>query len=295
MITAIPQQSASADDAQAVLAPIDKAGSVGLGEVMRMALDSLVANKIRSLLTMLGVIIGVAAVVALLSLGSGASDAITNQIEGIGTNVLTISPGQQQRGPGSSATDAQNLTVDDANAIAALKLPIIGPAPQFGTQASLVAPAADASANVLGITPEYVCGYNLSIVAGAFISNEQVRGANPVVVLGATLKEDLFGKGEAVGQFVRVNEQALRVIGVLEVKGSSGFGSVDERALVPLSVAQQRLFGGRTPDGNSYRVNSIGLSVINTEDIAYVQQRIEMLLRERHNLKERWQRRPILA
>jgi putative ABC transport system permease protein len=283
--TLTSQPTAASDDAITVLAPIkNDAGRVSVAEVIRIAFDSLVANKVRSLLTMLGVIIGVAAVVALLSLGTGASSAITGQIESIGTNVLTISAGQQQNGPGSGGTAAQNLTIDDSNALAALNLPIIGPAPQFGSQASLVAPAADTSATVTGITPEYAEVNNLSMEVGSFITDDQVQGANTVIVLGATLKEDLFGKGEAIGQFVRVNDQSLRVIGVLALKGSSGFGSVDEQAFVPISVAQQRLFGARTPDGNSFRVSSITLSVINTEDIDYVQQRIEMVLRDRHDL-----------
>jgi putative ABC transport system permease protein len=277
--------STPSDDALTVLAPItNDAGRVSIGEVIRIAFDSLVANKVRSLLTMLGVIIGVAAVVALLSLGSGASGAITGQIESIGTNVLTITAGQQQGGPGSGSTSAQNLTLDDSNAIAALNLPVLGPAPVFGSQASLVAPAADSSATVNGITPEYQEVNTLTMAAGSFISEEQVQGASPVVVLGATLKEELFGKGEAVGQFIRVDSQSLRVIGVLALKGSSGFGSVDEQAFVPITVAQQRLFGARTPDGNGYRVSSITISVINTEDIDYVQQRIEFVLRERHEL-----------
>jgi putative ABC transport system permease protein len=279
--SAIPQAD---EDALTVLAPLPESGSsVGGAEIVRIAFDSLLANKVRSLLTMLGVIIGVAAVVALLSLGEGASAAITGQIESIGTNVLSISAGQQQGGPGAN-TAAQTLTYADAQAIAALNLPIVGPAPQYGASASLVAPAADTSATVTGVTPAYQAVNNLTLSAGSFIGEDQVRGANPVIVLGASLAEELFGSGQAVGQTVRVEGQSLRVVGVLTAEGGGGFGSVDDQAFVPISVAQQRLFGARTPDGNDYLVSSIALSVIDSDDIDRVQARIEALLRERHEL-----------
>ena len=278
------QAPGEADDALTVLAPLPAAGrSVSVGEVVRMAIDSLVANKVRSSLTMLGVIIGVAAVVALLSLGSGASGLITGQIESIGTNVLTVQAGQQQGGPGESAA-AQTLTYADAQAIAALNLPAIGPAPQYGSSASIVAPAADTSASVTGVTPAYQAVNTLALSAGSFISEEQVQGASQVIVLGAAVAEELFGGGQAVGQTVRVEGQALRVIGVLAAEGGGGFGSVDDQAFVPISVAQQRLFGARSADGNDYLVSSISLSVIDSDDIDSVQARIERLLRERHGL-----------
>jgi putative ABC transport system permease protein len=271
----------------AVLEPLDNEGSsvVSLWEVIRISFDSLLANKMRSLLTMLGVIIGVGSVVALLALGNGASAAITGQIQAIGTNVLTVIPGAPgNRGPGSGGS-AQTLTLDDANAISALKLPVVGVAPQFGAGAQVIAPSADKNATVTGVTPEYQVVNNLTLTSGSFFDEGQVRGASPVVVLGATLAHDLFGSGQAVGQTVRVKGQGLRVIGVLATKGSAGFGSVDDQALVPISVAQQRLFGGRTPDGNSYRVSSISLSANESSDLASIQARIAALLRERHQLK----------
>ncbi|MEP7189655.1 MAG: ABC transporter permease [Roseiflexaceae bacterium] len=271
---------------QEVLEPLDenKQGSVSLVEVARLAFGSLMSNKVRSLLTMLGVIIGVASVVALLALGNGATAAITGQIQSIGTNVLTLRPGSpNNRGPGQESA-AQTLTLADSEAIAALKLPIIGPAPQFGGNAQIVAPAADKNATVTGVSATYQAINSLTLASGSFIGEDQVRGANTVVVLGNTLAHDLFGSGQAVGQNVRIKDQTLRVIGVLNLKGSSGFGSVDDQALVPITVAQQRLFGARTPDGNGWQVSSIGVSVTNSNDIDTVQARISALLRERHSL-----------
>jgi putative ABC transport system permease protein len=285
MATTIVNASAPAIE-QDVLEPLDESThrSVSLIEVGRLAFESLLANKVRALLTMLGVIIGVASVVALLAIGNGATASITSQIQSIGTNLLTIMPGSpDRRGPGEQ-NQAQTLTMADVAALAALKLPITGPSPQFGGSGQIVAPAADTNATVTGVTAAYYTISNLKLASGAFLTDDQVNGAEGVVVLGNTLAKTLFGTGTAVGQTVRIAGHTLRVIGVLEAKGSGGFGSVDDQALVPISVAQQQLFGARTPDGNGWKVSVIQISVTNSADIDTVQARIEALLRERHNL-----------
>jgi putative ABC transport system permease protein len=264
--------------------PTGSGGAIAVWEVTRGAFGNLLANKIRSFLTMLGVIIGVASVVSLLAIGNGASASITDQVSAIGTNMLTIAPGRSQRGPGV-ATAAQSLTLNDAAAIAALRLPVVGVAPSFSSNTQLVAAAADISASVVGVTPAYQAVNNLIVEQGAFIDAAQVRGVDPVIVLGATLARNLFGDGQKIGQTVRINNQTLRVIGVLELKGGSAFGSNDDRAFVPISVAQRRLFSARTPDGNNYRLSSITLSALNSDDIDAIQARVTVLLRERHKLK----------
>jgi putative ABC transport system permease protein len=270
-----------------VLPPLKTNGSgvVSIGEVVRMAFDSLLANKMRSLLTMLGIIIGVASVVALLALGSGASAAITGQIESIGTNLLTIQPGApQNQGPGSTGS-AQTLTMADAEAISALNLPVSGVAPQFSSNAQLVAPAADTNASVVGVTPEYALVNNLTLTAGSFIDEQQSNTSANVIVLGANVATDLFGGDtQAIGQSVRVEGQRLRVIGVLEAEGGGGFGSNDDQAFVPISLAQRQLFGARSPDGNDFLVDSIQLSALNSNDLDAIDNRVSVLLRERHNL-----------
>ena len=259
--------------------------SVDLGELVRIALNGLTANRMRSLLTMLGVIIGVASVVALIALGNGLSAAITGQIQSMGTNVLTLMPGSSSNhGPGNTSS-AETLTIDDANALAALNLPIAGLAPQFSTNAHIVAPAADKTATVIGTTRDYQVLNSLTLTSGTFLDDAQVRSATPVVVLGANLANSLFGKGQALGQTIRVNDQTLRVVGVLAPKGGGGFGSVDDYALIPISFAHQRFPGVRTPDGNSFRVSVISLSVTRSEDMNAVQARAVALLRERHHLK----------
>ena len=126
---------------------------------------------------------------------------------------------------------------------------------------------------------------NVVVASGSFLTDDDVRADAPVIVLGSNLATTLFGNGQAVGQRVRVNGHALRVVGVLAPKGGSAFGSVDDLALVPIGLAQKQLFNGRTSDGNGYRVSSITLAANNQADLTAISQRVSALLRERHQLK----------
>ena len=217
------QQAASGE----MLAPLDADTGAGfsLAEVVRVSFDSLIANKTRSFLTMLGVIIGVASVVALLSLGNGAQASITGQVQSIGTNLIFVMPGSvNTRRPGAMSA-AQNLTMEDVQAISGLGLPLNGIAPQFSGNADIVAPAADKNATIIGTTPAYFALQDLRPTSGSLFDEGQSRAAAPVAVLGATLAKDLFGNGTAVGQTVRVKDQTLRVVGVLAAKGGGGMGA----------------------------------------------------------------------
>jgi putative ABC transport system permease protein len=156
--------------------------------------------------------------------------------------------------------------------------------PQFSGSAQVVAPAADKNATIAGVTSDYQIINNLKLAQGSFLNENQVRGSESVTVLGTTLATELFGTGQAVGQTVRVKDQTLLVIGVLQAKGSGGFSSVDDQALVPIGLAQKRLFGARTPDGNGYRVSSIALSALRSNDMTSIQNQISALLRDRHSL-----------
>jgi putative ABC transport system permease protein len=264
---------------------VKSAAGVSLVEVIQESLESLLANKGRALLTMLGVIIGVASVVALLSLGSGASAAITGQVKSIGTNLIFILPSSPKNQGPSDFSSAETLTLDDAQAIAAMNLPVNGIAPQFSGSGQLVAAAANKYATIVGTTTAYFTLQDLKATKGSLFDSSQTRAGDPVVVLGANLAKDLFGNGQAVGQTVRVKDQSLRVIGVLGAKGGGAFGSSDDQAFVPITFSLQRLFGARTPDGNNYRVANILLSAKNASDITVIQNRIAALLRERHDLK----------
>jgi putative ABC transport system permease protein len=273
-------------DSGEMLTPLDADAGAGfnLAEVVRVSFDSLFANKTRSFLTMLGVIIGVASVVALLSLGNGAQASITGQVQSIGTNLIFVFPGSLSGRPGETVA-AQNLTMDDVHAISNLGLPLNGIAPQFTGQADIVAPSADKNASISGTTPAYFALQDLRTTSGSLFDEGQSRAGAPVAVLGANLAKDLFGNGTAVGQTVRVKDQTLRVIGVLATKGGGGMTSTDDQLFAPINFVQERLFGARTPDGNSYRVANIMLSARNGDDIQAIQDRITVLLRERHHLK----------
>jgi putative ABC transport system permease protein len=274
------------EEADAVLTPLEAgSGSLNLGEVVHIAFDSLAANKTRALLTMLGVIIGVASVVALLSLGAGAQASITGEIENIGTNLIFVMPGSTRPGSTGAMGAAQTLTMDDVTAIQNLGLPLNGIAPQFSGSADIVAAAADQTASVAGTTPDYFSLQDMQAASGVLFDENESRAGAPVAVLGSDLAKDLFGNGVAVGQIVRVKDQTLRVVGVLAAKGGGGMGSADSQLFAPISFVQQRLFGARTPDGNSYRVATILISARNASDIKAIQDRITLLLRDRHHLK----------
>lgn len=274
-----------ASDAEIVFAPLEAQGTVGFLEILRTAYESILGNRVRSFLTMLGVVIGVASVVTLMAIGAGSTSSITSRIQSIGTNVLTIQngfPGNQ--GPGRGSTNAQQLSIDDVNAIEALQLPLNGIAPQFGTTVSVVSSSTDQSAQVVGTTTAYVQLNNLTLKSGTFFDDSQNKTVSNVIVLGSSLAKTLFGSGNAVGQTVRLSGEPLTVIGVLDSKGGGGFGSVDDEAFVPINYAYQHFQNARTPDGNHYRVSSVTVSVTNAGDIDAVQGRIEALLREQHNL-----------
>jgi putative ABC transport system permease protein len=257
----------------------------GLWESLRIALTSLRANKLRTVLTMLGIIIGVASVVALLAIGNGAQQAITSQIASIGSNLLTVFPGQQ-RGPGANA-QSQALTLADAEALArpgALR-GVAAIAPVFQGQAQVVAGANNTQSNVVGVTPSYFAVRNMVLARGEALTDVQVRGQRSVVVLGSNVAEDLFGLANPVDKSVRIQGQTFRVVGVLEAKGGGGFGSLDDQLFVPLGVAQRKLFGARSLDSASPRVSNISIQVASAEQMTDVSNQIAAIIRERHRLK----------
>jgi putative ABC transport system permease protein len=260
--------------------------SGGIWESVKIALSSLRANKLRTILTMLGIIIGVASVVALMAIGNGAQVAITSQISSIGSNLLTVFPGQR-RGPGPAAVQSQGLTLADAEAL--LKpgaLPgaaIIAPVYQNGAQ--VVAGANNTQSSVVGVTPSFFTVRNLTVKRGLIFTESQADGLRAVAVLGGNVAEDLFGLATPVGKTIRIKGQTFQVIGVLEKKGGSGFGSVDDQLFVPLGVAQLKLFGARSADTSSPRVSNIAVQVANADQMAEVSAQITTIMRKQHRLK----------
>jgi putative ABC transport system permease protein len=215
-------------------------------------LENLYANKMRSILTVLGIVIGVAAVIAMLSIGRGASASITSQIESIGTNLVYVSPGStNQSGVRTVSGSAGTLTIDDADALASLPN-VVAVSSETDSFVQVVYQGQNINTRLMGVTPDYVMVSSLTLQDGVFISAENQNARSLVVVLGSSVAEDLFGgTGGVVGQRVRLNGQPYEVIGVLESKGSTGFFNQDDQVFIPLSTALYRLVGGERFRGSS--------------------------------------------
>jgi len=242
------------------------------------ALESLSSNKLRSILTVLGIVIGVAAVISLLAIGNGATAAITSQIESIGTNLIFISPGSfQQGGVASAAGSAATLTTNDATALSQLQ-GVVGVAPLIENRVQIVYRGQNTNTRVVGTTPPYQTMTNLSLSDGSFFSDANENAYSSVVVLGSAVAEQLFPNGQtAVGQLVTLNGLPFQVIGVLQSKGGTGFFNQDDQIFVPLSTAQLRLVGN-TNFGQGNVVNSIDVEVDKPSDVTLVTNEINQTL-----------------
>ena len=247
---------------------------------LAVSLDSILAHRMRAGLTMLGIIIGIAAVLITVGIGSGAAASITERIESSGTNLLTVNSGASR-----SSSDGSTLTMGDAALLAdRSQFPdIAAVAPQFSSNATLTYGSTDGSYTVVGVTADYATVTNKEVESGAFLSEGNVTDNASVIVLGATVAADLFGGDDPIGQNVRVGDNLFQVVGVLAESGGSGFGSSDTQAYVPIGVAQGRLFNAARNQG-SYVVSSLSVQVADAERIDAVELQIERLLRLRHRL-----------
>jgi len=253
-------------------------------ESMRIAIRSISANKLRAGLTMLGVIIGVMAVVAMLSIGRGTQAAITDQITSIGTNLLYVRPGStQSSGVRTAEGSATTLTKEDAAALEGLPY-IVAVAPQVESFGQMAYLGNNTNGRVLGVTPEYLDTMNTKLAGGEFVSAANVTANSAVVVLGAGVATSLFDTADPVGQTIRINGQSFRVIGVMEAKGGTGFMNADSQVYVPLTTAMSRLSrGGQFRGGNTVSVINIKISDMSMQET--VIQEISEVLRERHHIQ----------
>ena len=250
------------------------------------ALESLNANKLRSMLTVLGIVIGVAAVIAMLSIGRGAQDAITSQIESIGTNLVYVTPGSaRQEGVVAAAGTAGTLTLDDANALAYLS-GVVAVAPEADGRAQITYLGQNTNTRLIGTTPSYQSVHSVELADGAFISDANQAARSSAIVLGSAVAETLFGGlNGAVGQSVRVNGQPYRVIGVLASKGGTGFLNQDDQVFVPLSTALTRLVGASRFRGAAV-INQISVKAADANVVSQVIDSVTATMRERHNTFE---------
>ena len=250
------------------------------------ALDSLYGNKLRSMLTVLGIVIGVAAVIAMLSIGRGAQASITSQIESIGTNLIYVSPGStSEGGVQSAAGSAGTLTLDDAEALAGLP-DVVAVASVTNSFVQVVYQGQNVNTRLMGVTPGYETVSSLTLEDGEFISESDQDGRSLVVVLGSSVAENLFGgTGGVVGQKVRLNGQPYKVIGVLASKGGTGFMNQDDQVFIPLSTALNRLVGGSRFRGSSV-ISQITVKAASADVVDQVVNDVTLLMRERHETIE---------
>ncbi|NJO81722.1 MAG: FtsX-like permease family protein [Blastochloris sp.] len=260
--------------------------SRGVVESIRIAIDSLLSNTLRTVLTLLGIIIGVASVVAMLSIGASATVSITERISNIGSNLLTISPGQTSRGAQAS-TESQALTMADAEVLTELPgITLI--APTFQGSAQLIVEANNRQATVVGVTPEFFTVRNLTIAQGSEIDESDTEELRAVIILGSEVAEDLFDQQILLGNTIRVDSQIFQVVGVLEESGSGAAagGSVDSQVFVPLGVAQLKLFGARTTGSDSLSISNVNVQVAEADQVDMVEALVAATLREQHGLSQ---------
>jgi putative ABC transport system permease protein len=254
-------------------------------QILIEALESLNGNKMRSGLTILGIVIGVAAVIAMLAVGQGAQDSITGSINGIGTNVLFVFSGNQVGPPGrnqNAAKIVRPLTMEDSQALndvfAAPSIASVAPVLQGTSDAAALGQTSNTT--VYGVTPTYADVRNETLTEGDFITNENYLGHASVAVLGPDLADKLFGRKEGlVGETIRLAGQPFRIIGVLASKGGSAFGNADNQVIIPLSTARDRVIHR---DGTN--VDIIFVQSVNAESTQMASDEIKQIMQTRHNI-----------
>ncbi len=241
------------------------------------ALDSLSANKMRSGLTILGIVIGVAAVIAMVSIGRGAQSTITDSIQGIGTNLLFVFSG----GISDTVRNPKPITLADAQAVADpfMAPSVVNVAPILQGSAEVSYGRESRVTTINGVTPDYQPVRNLKLTEGEFINQEHMLGQAAVAILGPETANELFGRKEGVvGETIRVEGQPFRVIGLLQAKGGSFSGSGDNVVMVPLTTAQTRLIRRSTRD----RIDLLMVQAISAQDVPRASEEVSQILRTRH-------------
>ena len=249
---------------------------------IRVALRALAVNKLRSVLTMLGIIIGVAAVVALMAIGNGATASITKQIEGIGSNMVTVFPGTFERG---GQRIQANLTYEDYQELqqGVEKVSVI--APTFSRFVQITYGGNSVDVEVRATIPSYQQVRSMELANGRFISHSEASSRARVVVLGSQTAIDMFAGLNPIGRTIRIDDVFFEVIGVLESKGGGGFGSEDDLAIIPLETGYTRLFGSRALSQGKRVLSHVSMSASTPEDVEWVMVQIERIMRQRHGLK----------
>lgn len=252
-------------------------------DILHETFSSLTANKARSGLTMLGIIIGIASVIAMTAIGQGAQNSISSSIQSIGANLVMIMPGAQRSfgGPSAGRGGAQSLTVEDADAIASEVSNVAGVVREVSSRKQVVATGTNTNTSIIGTEPSYLTVRNVSIDEGNFISDQNVTSGAKVAVLGPTTRDDLFGVGATgvVGQKIRIAGIEYNIIGITLTKGGSGFSNADDVIYIPYTTAQRYI------TGNKY-LSEIDVSAGSSDVSSQVQADVTTLLTSRHNITD---------
>ena len=247
-------------------------------ETVLLALRAIRRNVLRSSLTILGIVIGVAAVITMVTLGGGATAQVTSEISSLGSNMLHVRPGQGMRGPGGMRTSADDFKIEDAQAISReiFGLEAVAPTSKKGAQA--IFGNRNWSTSVMGVTNEYLLVRDWPLLNGRVFNENELRSGKTVCIIGTTLRDEIFGDHEPIGEKIRLNKLSCQVIGVLESKGQSSFGNdQDDLVLIPLRAFQRRLEG-------STDVKTIYVSALDGISTTTVKEDIERLMRYRRGI-----------
>jgi putative ABC transport system permease protein len=252
---------------------------------IRIALRALRINKLRSALTMLGIIIGVAAVITMIAVGAGAQNRIEEQIKGLGTNLIILLPGSTTSGGARMGAGSRNtLTEEDAYAIQRDIPAIQAAAPALRGAGQVVAANNNWSTIFYGVTNEYFEARNWVVASGKMFDPADLSGSAKVALLGETVARNLFGDADPIGQVIRIRKVPMVVIGTLERKGQSMMGQdQDDVILMPISTARNRVLGRGA--GKLRTVGSVSIKVRDGENMAEAEAQIRELLRQRHRLQ----------
>ena len=253
------------------------------GETIQVAFEALQANKMRSFLTMLGIVIGVGAVIAMVALGRGAQESVNARIASLGTTLLTVNPGQARGGGGpvASATDRAPLTVDDANAISNRAQYVMAVQPEMARNLQVLYGSHNTNTNIVGTTANYPDVRNFKIADGKMFGDADDAARRRVAVLGPQVVSDLgVSTGAAmIGEEIRIDGVQFEVVGVLASKGQgAGFGNPDDQVLIPLQTARTRVIG-------SDRLRAISVLAPSEDEIPVTMAEIQKILRREHHLR----------
>jgi putative ABC transport system permease protein len=255
---------------------------ISIVSTLRIALRALWVNKMRSALTMLGIIIGVSAVIIMLAVGTGVRKKISEQISSIGSNLIIVIPGSSTQGGIRMGGGSQStLTKDDSDAIMRECSAVSVVAPMQNGAAQVVFGNQNWSTGIQGTTPGILEVKDCGLTAGRNMTDQDVRNANKVCLLGQTVVDNLFGSMDPIGQIIRIKKIPFTVIGVLESKGQSlGGQDQDDTIIIPLTTAQKKIFGTTIPG----MVRTIMVKTRTTEDLTVAERQVTDLLRQRHRI-----------